>query len=97
RRDLAVARQVQLGFVPQRLPALPGYEFFAHYEPALGVGGDYYDFVPLPGGRLAVALGDVAGKGVSAALLMAKLSSEARYFLLTEPDLRMATARTRVS
>lgn len=93
RRDMAVARQVQLGILPRRLPAIPGYAFFADYEPALGVGGDYYDFVPLPDGRLAVALGDVAGKGVPAALLMAKLASEVRSCLLTEPDLAAALAR----
>jgi serine phosphatase RsbU (regulator of sigma subunit) len=50
------------------------------------VGGDYYDFIPLPGRRVAMALGDVAGKGVPAALLMAKLSSDARFCFLTEPD-----------
>jgi serine phosphatase RsbU (regulator of sigma subunit) len=50
------------------------------------VGGDYYDFIMLPGGRVAVVLGDVAGKGVPAALLVAKLSSEVRFCLVTEPD-----------
>ena len=48
---------------------VPGYEFFAYYESAQEVGGDYYDFIPLPRRRLAVMLGDVAGKGVPAALL----------------------------
>jgi serine phosphatase RsbU (regulator of sigma subunit)/pSer/pThr/pTyr-binding forkhead associated (FHA) protein len=86
RRDLELAHQVQLSFLPKALPEVAGYEFFAHYQSAQEVGGDYYGFVPLPGGRLAVTLGDVAGKGVSAALLMAKLSSDARYTLLTEPD-----------
>jgi serine phosphatase RsbU (regulator of sigma subunit)/pSer/pThr/pTyr-binding forkhead associated (FHA) protein len=90
KRDLELAKQVQLGFLPQKLPEVPGYEFFAHYESALEVGGDYYDFVPLAGKGLAVTLGDVAGKGVPAALLMAKLSSDARFALLTEPDLPAA-------
>jgi serine phosphatase RsbU (regulator of sigma subunit) len=76
---------VQLSFLPKRPPQLAGYEFAAHYEPALEVGGDYYDFIPLPGSRAAVMLGDVAGKGVSAALLMAKISSDARFSMLTEP------------
>jgi serine phosphatase RsbU (regulator of sigma subunit)/pSer/pThr/pTyr-binding forkhead associated (FHA) protein len=93
KRDLELAKQVQLGFLPQKLPDVPGYEFFAHYEAALEVGGDYYDFVPLAGRGLAVTLGDVAGKGVPAALLMAKLSSDARFCLLTEPDLAPAVNR----
>ncbi len=86
RRDLELAHQVQLSFLPRTLPQVPSYEFCAHYESALEVGGDYYGFVPLPEGRLAMALGDVAGKGVPAALLMAKLSSDTRFSLLTEPD-----------
>jgi serine phosphatase RsbU (regulator of sigma subunit) len=89
-RDLELAREVQRSFLPRKLPQVPGYEFYAHYESALEVGGDYYGFIPLPQGRLAVALGDVAGKGVPAALLMAKLSSDARFSLLTETDLGRA-------
>jgi serine phosphatase RsbU (regulator of sigma subunit)/pSer/pThr/pTyr-binding forkhead associated (FHA) protein len=85
-RDLELAHQVQLSFLPRTLPVVPGYEFGRHYEAALEVGGDYYGFIPLHDGRLAVALGDVAGKGVPAALLMAKLSSDTRYCLSTEPD-----------
>jgi len=68
------------------LPEVPGYEFFAHYESAYEVGGDYYDFILLPRQRVAVLVGDVAGKGVVAALLMAKLSADARFCMLTEPD-----------
>ena len=83
-RDLKLAHQVQLSFLPKKPPQVAGYEFFAHYESALEVGGDYYDFIPLPGGRLAVMVGDVAGKGVPAALLMAKVSSDARFTMLTE-------------
>jgi serine phosphatase RsbU (regulator of sigma subunit)/pSer/pThr/pTyr-binding forkhead associated (FHA) protein len=89
-RDLELAREVQRSFLPRKLPQLAGYEFYAHYESALEVGGDYYGFIPLSQGRLAVALGDVAGKGVPAALLMAKLSSDARFSLLTETDLGQA-------
>jgi serine phosphatase RsbU (regulator of sigma subunit)/pSer/pThr/pTyr-binding forkhead associated (FHA) protein len=85
-RDLELAREVQHSFLPRKLPQVAGYEFYAHYESALEVGGDYYGFIPLPQGRLAVVLGDVAGKGVPAALLMAKLSSDARFSLLTETD-----------
>jgi len=85
-RDLKLAHQVQLSFLPKKLPQLAGYEFFAHYEPALEVGGDYYDFIPMQNSRLGVMVGDVAGKGVPAALLMAKVSSDARFSMLTEPN-----------
>src|ERR1700674_4506915 len=83
--DLALARVVQRGFLPLRLPEVPGYELFAHYESAYEVGGDYYDFIRLPRQRVAVLVGDVAGKGVAAALLMAKLSADTRFCMLTEP------------
>ncbi len=57
------------------------------------MGGDYYGYIPLPGGRMAVAIGDVAGKGVAASLLMAKLSSDIRFAMLTEPEPNKAIAR----
>jgi phosphoserine phosphatase RsbU/P len=83
-RDLKLAEQVQQRFLPQSTPTIPGFEFFAHYHPAYEVGGDYYDFVSLPSNRWAIALGDVSGKGVSAALMMAKFSGDTRYCILTE-------------
>lgn len=82
-RELEFATQVQLGFLPTERPQLPGYEFFDFYEAAYRVGGDFFDYVPFPDGRVAISLGDVAGKGVPAALLMARLYSAARYELLT--------------
>ena len=78
-RDLELAHKVQQGLLPSAPPKIAGYQFFDFYEPANQVGGDYYDYVPLPDGRLAVVVADVSGKGVSAALLMAKLSAEVRY------------------
>jgi serine phosphatase RsbU (regulator of sigma subunit)/pSer/pThr/pTyr-binding forkhead associated (FHA) protein len=92
-RDLALAKRVQESFLPRSLPAVPGYEFFGFYEAARDVGGDYYGFIPLSGGRMAVAIGDVAGKGVAASLLMAKLSSDIRYSMLAESDPRRIIAR----
>lgn len=82
-RDLKLAEQVQKRFLPQSVPTVPGFEFFAHYHPAYEVGGDYYDFVQLPDNRWAVALGDVSGKGVAAALMMAKFSGDTRFCILT--------------
>ena len=93
RRELAVAHQVQRGFLPATPPALDAYEFFDFYEPARELGGDYFDYISLPGGRLVIALADVSGKGVSAALLMAKLCSETRYCLVSEPTPAAAVSR----
>jgi serine phosphatase RsbU (regulator of sigma subunit) len=92
-RDLQSAKQVQLSFLPKRPPQIAGYEFFANYEPAQEVGGDYYDFIPIPGEKLAVMIGDVAGKGMPAALLMAKVSSDARFCMLTERDPAVAVGK----
>lgn len=92
RRDLSLAKQVQASFLPQAVPKVPGHEFFAYYNAAFQVGGDYYDFVPLPGKRLAIALGDVSGKGVAAALMMAKFSGDTRYCILTEDAPALAAA-----
>lgn len=82
--DLQLAHRVQQGFLPHAAPEIDGYEFFDYYEPASELGGDYFDYIPLPGGRLAVVVADVSGKGVAASLLMAKLSSEVRYTLASE-------------
>ncbi|OYW13628.1 MAG: hypothetical protein B7Z55_16505, partial [Planctomycetales bacterium 12-60-4] len=82
-RELDFATQVQLGFLPSEAPQLPGYEFDDYYEPAHRVGGDYFDYIRLPNGNLGIAVGDVAGKGVPAALLMARLHASARYHLLS--------------
>jgi serine phosphatase RsbU (regulator of sigma subunit) len=92
-RDLEVAREVQRALLPRSLPDIPGYEFFARDEPAREIGGDYYDFLELPGRRLAILLGDVAGKGVPAALVMVKFSVEARVCMEAESDLAVAVTR----
>jgi serine phosphatase RsbU (regulator of sigma subunit) len=83
-RDLELARNVQLGLLPVGYPACEGFEFYAYYQAAYEVGGDYYDFIELPNDRLALIVADAAGKGVSAALLMAKLSGELKYYLSFE-------------
>jgi serine phosphatase RsbU (regulator of sigma subunit)/pSer/pThr/pTyr-binding forkhead associated (FHA) protein len=93
RRDLELAREVQQSFLPARPPKVPGYEFFSYYEAAQEVGGDYFDFIPLPQLRQAIMIGDVAGKGVPAALLMAKISADARYCMLTESGPAKAITR----
>lgn len=77
-RELEIAREVQQRLFPQELPSIAGLDFCGACRPALGVGGDYYDFLCLPEGKLGVALGDVAGKGIAAALTMASLQASLR-------------------
>jgi serine phosphatase RsbU (regulator of sigma subunit) len=89
-RDLDAATQIQQSFLPQERPQLKEFQFFDYYSPARHVGGDYYDYIPLPGNRLAVALGDVSGKGVPAALMMARLSAAVRFCLATTPSVAEA-------
>ncbi len=92
-RDLVLARKVQEGLLPASPPRVKGYHFFDFYQAANQVGGDYYDYVPLSENRIAVVVGDVAGKGVSAALLMAKLAGDVRFLLASESDLAVAVRR----
>jgi sigma-B regulation protein RsbU (phosphoserine phosphatase) len=92
KRDLELAHRVQQGLLPTRPPEIPGYEVFDFYEPAQHVGGDFFAYVPLSEGRLAVVLADVSGKGVSAALVMAALSADVRYCLASERDLAKAVS-----
>jgi sigma-B regulation protein RsbU (phosphoserine phosphatase) len=73
KRDLEIAKEVQQQMLPQALPAVETLEFAGTCIPARGVGGDYYDFIGLPGGKLGIALGDISGKGVFAAMLMSSL------------------------
>jgi serine phosphatase RsbU (regulator of sigma subunit)/pSer/pThr/pTyr-binding forkhead associated (FHA) protein len=78
-RDLNFARKIQHHFLQDTVPTLAGFTFGVEYKPAQAVGGDLYDFVALGDGRLAVAVGDVSGKGVAAALFAAKVMSDIRY------------------
>ncbi len=73
--EMEIARGVQRSLLPEEFPDVPGYEFFATYESAEAVGGDYYDAFPLPDGRICLSFGDVAGKGVPGALIMSRLAS----------------------
>lgn len=73
--ELEAARSIQMKLLPQQIPKLRGYEIAAASLSAKQVGGDYYDFLPLTGQRLGFAVGDVSGKGMPAALLMANLQA----------------------
>lgn len=85
-RDLTVANTIQKGLLPSTKPSAEAYDFFDHYGAAQEVGGDYYDYVKLPDGRIGVIVADVSGKGIPAALLMAKVASEAKFYLATVPN-----------
>jgi serine phosphatase RsbU (regulator of sigma subunit)/pSer/pThr/pTyr-binding forkhead associated (FHA) protein len=92
-RELSLARQVQQGFLPTGGPRLAGYDFFEFYEPANKLGGDYFDYVHMAGGRMGIIVADVSGKGIAASLLMARLSAETRYCLASEPTPAEAVRR----
>src|SRR5215211_3189762 len=77
-QELEVARLIQQNFLPRELPDLPGWQIAAYYRPAREVGGDFYDVIPLPDGRVGFVVGDVTDKGVPAALVMAATRSVLR-------------------
>ena len=85
-RDLRVARQIQRSLLPANVPEVVGLDFAVHYEPAYQIGGDFYDFIWHDPSHLGLVVGDVSGKAISAALYMARLTSELRS--------RAAIART---
>lgn len=81
-RDLEIAREVQQRLLPARERTLPGVEYSFFCRSAKSVGGDYCDFIELPENRLAITLGDVSGKGIPAAILMASLQASLRALLM---------------
>lgn len=86
--DRAAAAALQRGLMPARLPAIRGMQFSARYVPGTepGVGGDWYDLFPLPGDRLGIVMGDVAGHGLNAAVVMGRLRSALRAYALESDD-----------
>lgn len=85
-REVELAREVQEELLPRLAPRLAGYEIAFSSRQAGMLGGDLFDFVPLPGGALALAVGDVMGKGVSAALLMAGVQTLFESLAIADPD-----------
>ena len=74
-QEMRVATLIQQQFLPRELPNLPQWQIAAYYGPARAVGGDFYDFIEMPDGRIGIAVGDVTDKGVPAALVMARTHS----------------------
>jgi len=77
-RELALAEAVQKRLLPARAPAIPGYDCCGLTVPSQAVGGDFHDWIQLPGGNWGIAVGDVAGKGVAGAILMAAVRAALR-------------------
>jgi len=86
--EMALARRVQMHLLPQQAPRVPGLDIYAITNPALQVGGDFYDFIPPFEDNFLFSVGDVSGKGLSAALLMAITRTALRSFAHSRPDAR---------
>jgi serine phosphatase RsbU (regulator of sigma subunit) len=84
--QLRVAREVQAGLLPMGPPRLPGWRLAGRSVPTWAIGGDYFDYVPLGDGRLALVIADVSGKGIPAALIMATFRAGLRHELRRRPD-----------
>ena len=90
--ELQAGHEIQLAMLPRNMPVQEAFPLHAFYQPAKEVGGDFYDFFPLPDGRYALVVGDVAGKGVPAALFMAITCSVLRVSCPDRPDPAAAMA-----
>ncbi len=93
-QELRVARLIQQTLLPRDLPAMPGWQLAAYYQPARAVGGDFYDFLRFEDGRLGIVIGDVTDKGVPAALVMATTRSILRSVAQSEVSPGAALERT---
>src|SRR5215467_8699614 len=90
--EISIAREVQNQLFPSTLPSVPGVEIEAICKAASSVSGDYYDFIQLSPTHIAIAIADISGKGISAALLMASLQAALRSQVLTEGSEYLSTA-----
>lgn len=88
-RELQFAREIQRSLFPVAPPAVPGFALAAVSVPSQEVGGDHYDFIPLPGGRVALTVADVSGKGTPASLLMASVHASLRALAGTLPPAQL--------
>jgi phosphoserine phosphatase RsbU/P len=84
-REMEIARDIQMNLLPHVYPDVPGFEFSAMSLPAKRVGGDYYDFMDLGGGRLGVCVADVSGKGVPAAIVLSTMRTALKLLLQQNP------------
>jgi serine phosphatase RsbU (regulator of sigma subunit) len=90
--EMEIARGVQQALLPEKFPEIDGYQFFASYDSAQAVGGDYYDCFTLDNDRVCLSFGDVAGKGVPASLVMSRMSSVVQSTVAHVGDVGQAVA-----
>lgn len=93
--ELSIARDIQKKLLPDAPPSVPGYDFAGMNDSTHQVGGDYYDFIPIDGEHIAIAIGDVSGKGVPASLLMANV--QASLHALIHADWPLADIVSRIN
>ncbi|MDX1546909.1 MAG: GAF domain-containing SpoIIE family protein phosphatase [Rhodothermales bacterium] len=94
RREMRLAHEIQTSLLPSTPPEVAGYAFAGVSRPAQSVGGDFFDYLPLPDGRLGLCVADVSGKGLPAALLMATVQATLRGLAAVTPDAGEVLART---
>lgn len=92
RDELEVARQLQRDLLPSKAPEIPGYRIAHSYRTANEIGGDYYDFLPLPDGRFGLVIGDASGHGMAAGLLMAIANAALKLAVEVDPAPERVTA-----
>jgi sigma-B regulation protein RsbU (phosphoserine phosphatase) len=92
-KEMDIAMGVQRALLPEKLPDVPGYQFFASYDAAQAVGGDYFDCFMISEDKVCVSFGDVAGKGVPGALIMSRMSSVVQNTLTFTDDVSVAIQR----
>ncbi len=93
KEEIRLAARIQADLLPQVFPDVPGYEIAGRTIPAQDVGGDYFDFIAIEGGRLGICLGDVSGKGLPASLLMANVQATLRSQSLTNSPPQLCIQR----
>ncbi len=89
-REMQIAREIQQSLFPSERPLVPGFQVAAESRPCYQVGGDHFDFIPLPGGRLAIGIADVSGKGAPASILMASVHASLRALAGTARPVALA-------
>jgi sigma-B regulation protein RsbU (phosphoserine phosphatase) len=94
RQELDLAYEIQMNLLPSVAPSIPGYQLAGTSIPAQSVGGDYFDYIPVEDGRMAVTVGDVSGKGMPAALLMSNLQATLRSQALNGDTISNTIAQT---